>query len=149
MIPRELPQALDPRSVHHPGFDVHVDTHIPLPHVHDRLRLLPLPDADVEMAELEKENTPLRVRRSKKAGILELDALSGALPSPRKGGMPRFRVRAGTDVRFSTFAAVMEEVDALPGTRDAALSPARTPKDRKAARQMLEEEVDEADGEEL
>ena len=164
-IPRELPPALDPQSAHHPGFDVHIDTHIPLPHVRDRLAAsLASPAGDADAREREKENAAVRQRRVKKATTApagELPTLGGALISPRaadaarakdgraRSATPRARMPVGDSVRFGTFATIMEEVGTIPGTSGAALSPARTPRERRAARRTLEDEVDEADGEDL
>ncbi|KAI9507013.1 hypothetical protein F5148DRAFT_1208881 [Russula earlei] len=38
MVPREMPPPPDRRSVHYPGFDVHRDTHIFLPHTRSKAR---------------------------------------------------------------------------------------------------------------
>jgi hypothetical protein len=39
MVPREMPLPLDRRSVHYPGFDVHLDTHIALPCTRSKARV--------------------------------------------------------------------------------------------------------------
>ena len=39
MVPREMPLPPDRRSVHYPGFDVHLDTHIALPCTRSKARV--------------------------------------------------------------------------------------------------------------
>jgi len=59
MIPREMPPPPDRRSVHYPGFDVHLDTHIALPCTRSRARAKAEADAAatrVQEGEAAKEN---------------------------------------------------------------------------------------------
>jgi len=59
MIPREMPPPPDRRSVHYPGFDVHLDTHIVLPCTRSKARAKAEADAAATRAqegEAAKEN---------------------------------------------------------------------------------------------
>ena len=59
MIPREIPPPPDRRSVHYPGFDVHLDTHIALPCTRSKARAKAEADAAatrVQEGEAAKEN---------------------------------------------------------------------------------------------
>ena len=59
MIPREMPPPPDRRSLHYPGFDVHLDTHIALPCTRSKARAKAEADAAatrVQEGEAAKEN---------------------------------------------------------------------------------------------
>ncbi|KAL0949315.1 hypothetical protein HGRIS_009391 [Hohenbuehelia grisea] len=75
MVPREMPPPPDPQSVHYPGFDVYVDTHLSLPHARDAPR-----EADSARqpdAEWYKENMPPR-RKVKKLATAPLPSTTSS-----------------------------------------------------------------------
>ncbi|KAI0040082.1 hypothetical protein FA95DRAFT_1612071 [Auriscalpium vulgare] len=83
LVPRELPPRPDPQSVHHPGFDVHLDTHIVLPSTRDKEKRR---DKDGEERDIEKENVPPRRtrRESKDAGVQKAEKRGVGSPGKEK-----------------------------------------------------------------
>jgi hypothetical protein len=166
MISRERPQLADPRSAHYPGFDIFVDMHIRLPHVRDRLTPQP-PAAGVD-GDGEKENAAVRRPRGKKPASFvgedapgKLQPASPFLSPPATGcsrsttATPRTRTSYGSNTLFGRLDARIEDVSPAKSERAVAallgvgLSPERTPKARTAARRLLLEEADEAEGDGL
>ena len=56
MVPREMPAPPDRRSVHYPGFDVHLDTHIALPCTRSKARV----KADAAAARVQEEGDAMK-----------------------------------------------------------------------------------------
>jgi len=56
MVPREMPLPPDRRSVHYPGFDVHLDTHIALPCTRSKARV----KADAAAARVQEEGDAVK-----------------------------------------------------------------------------------------
>lgn len=162
MIPRELPPPPDRQSSTYPGFDVYMDTHIPL--LHACSTSTDSTDSGTESMEDRdecKENIPPR-RKVKKAmtAPTSSELIKTALLSPE--GKKRVIDKEG---RFNSTPATPKKArvslreDATsptprrPGIHDL-LSPAlsaveSSKKERMERRRMLEDEVDEGEDETL
>lgn len=149
LIPRELPEVSDCQSIHYPGFDVHIDTHIELPSARRRVQLDPTTDL-----ECTKENLPPRKRAkksvlapselelfTKKLGVLDEEANFVEHGGTKHQRLPVTDKTPGRTPKPSHFARL-----ASPS-----LTPGRTPTASRnavlARRKAMEEEVDVPDDE--
>ncbi|KAF7964469.1 hypothetical protein HWV62_7302, partial [Athelia sp. TMB] len=153
MIPRELPPPPDRQSVHYPGFDVLPDTHIPLLRVRSISVELSDPGNDPKRdKECCKENMAPRRRARKAVTAPEASELTRAgltLPSGKQKEVERL-VKAKSTPGTPNKTSTDRMASATPTTRrkGPAGTPVATPQERRQARRMLEEEADEAGGDE-
>jgi len=92
MIPREMPPPPDRRSVHYPGFDVHLDTHIALPCTRSKARAKAEADAAAARAqegEAAKENA--------RPSAVATSTLSSSTSKAKRDIVPRRSARLRTN----------------------------------------------------
>lgn len=152
MIPRELPEVSDLQSIHYPGFDIHIDTHIEIPSTRRR-DASPQSDSDSV-----KENMPPR-KKAKKTIFA---------PSELKTGEGNFAAKSADASRMGQMIGSpvpkhqrLLSVDRTPGRTpkqshyarltSPSFTPSRTPVVSRNAqlerRKALEDEVDRPDDE--
>ena len=90
MIPREIPPSPDRQSLHYPGFDVHLDTHIALPCTRSRARAKEEAARVQEGGDAAKENARPAVVSSPPKGKVKGDA------TPRRSARLRTNVNPCT-----------------------------------------------------
>lgn len=162
MIPRELPASPDRQSVHYPGFDVHPDKLIPL------FSALSAADSSELYSEIKrdkegcKEN--LAPRRKAKKAVTAPDGseltIAGLLsPAGKQREVERIgKSRSTPATPKNVKVGEQQTVTPMPRRHGPALlrdldSPSRvvpniTQKERRERRRMLEDEIDEIEGDE-
>jgi hypothetical protein len=163
MIPRELPAPPDRQSVHYPGFDVLLDTHIPL--LRARSASVDWADFGTDLKRDKegcKENVPPR-RKAKKAATApnssELTKAGLLSPGGKQREVERIWKAKSTPATPKKLSVGGWDGTVTPTPRRYGpglvhdlTSPSRTTpvnlNERRERRRMLEEEVDEAGGDE-
>ncbi|KAJ3799216.1 hypothetical protein GGU11DRAFT_527389 [Lentinula aff. detonsa] len=148
LLPREIPPPTDPQSIHYPGFMVYQDPHIHIPVVNPAI--LQSFAQDSKDCDEWKENVALR-RKIKKANSDPVDGkITLHTPEAKKPEVEKlFKAKATPATPRKTEAKERQEVTS-PTPRRASLrhktgTPV-TPDEKRQRRQMLKDEVDEADG---
>jgi len=159
MTPRELPAPPDRQSVHYPGFDIFLDTHIPLP----RARSASIRSVELvsESKQGCKENLPPR-RKAKKAATApnssELIKTGLLSPDSKQRDVERMGKSRSTPVTPNRRSLRPREGNITPTprgygsgfARDLAspyrTTPASIQNERKMMRRLLEDEADKAGG---
>ena len=138
MIPRDIPELSDRQSVHYPGFDIHIDTHVELASTRRRV----LPDLTLQTdLDSTKENIAPRKRAKKSSlGPADLQGIDGKAKSNISPKLPVGR-SPGLTPKQSHFTRLSSNV----------LTPGRTPPVSRNAklewRRAMEEEADIPDDE--
>ena len=88
MVPREMPPPPDRRSVHYPGFDVHLDTHIALPCTRSKARAKA--EAAAAAARVQEEGEAAKENvRPVATSALSIGKVKGDVVPPRRSARLR------------------------------------------------------------
>lgn len=139
LIPRELPPASDPQSIHHPGFTIHRDAHI-LVMNSEGLQITLEEDKDEW-----KENIPQR-RKIKKA-ITE--PLPAKVLTPKQELEKLFKAKSTPATPRKVASKEWQEPTSPTPRRTGLRSRVGTPvteEEKRQRRQMLRDELEEAGG---
>ncbi|KAF5358973.1 hypothetical protein D9758_004782 [Tetrapyrgos nigripes] len=145
LLPRELPPACDPRSIHYPGFKIHRDPHIVVLDPVDLESLLGIEKQGV------KENLPPKKKCKKslsESPILDTEML--LTPGGRKREMEKL-VKAKATPATPKKTLVRERLEVTSPTprrpsgllRSAGRGTPLTAEEKKQRRKMLQEEAEE------
>ncbi|KAJ3822442.1 hypothetical protein EV361DRAFT_325141 [Lentinula raphanica] len=147
LLSRELPPPTDPQSIHYPGFVVYRDPHLPA------IRLVSPASSDQVLEDRDdwKENVAPR-RKVKKAISDPVDVKPTLLtPEAKRLEMEKlFKVKSTPATPRKTIPKERQEgtspTPRRASTHSKAGTPVITPEEKRRRRQMLKDEVDEADG---